>query len=135
MREITHIVIHCSATPEGRHHTVDKWHKARGFVCIGYHYVILLDGRVELGRPVSQPGAHVAGHNEKTIGVCYIGGIDANTFKPKDTRTPEQKFAMAVLVKTLKNVFPNAAVVGHRDMPGANKACPCFDVAKWWSSV
>jgi N-acetylmuramoyl-L-alanine amidase len=138
MRKITHIVIHCSATPEGRPHTaadIERWHRELGWASIGYHYVIRLDGTVELGRPVSQAGAHVSGHNATTIGICYVGGLDRTTWQPKDTRTEEQKRSMRTLVVALKGVFPDAEVLGHRDFPNVRKACPCFDVRRWWESV
>jgi N-acetylmuramoyl-L-alanine amidase len=129
MREITHIVVHCTATPEGRQHTaadVRRWHKARGWRDIGYHWLIRLDGTTEPGRAESQVGSHVAGHNAKSIGVVYVGGIDKDTFKPKDTRTPEQKAAMLNLLKDLKTRYPKARILGHRDFPSVPKACPSF---------
>lgn len=141
MRKINHIVIHCSATVEGKpfnREAIRQMHLARGFSDIGYHYVILLDGTIQKGRPDTAVGAHVAGHNSNTIGVCYIGGISKDG-KPKDTRTPDQKCAMDSLVDTLKGLYPGATVRGHRDFsPDKNKdgkitpdefikACPCFD--------
>lgn len=139
MRQITHIVIHCSATPEGREVSVkeiDRWHRARGFAKIGYHYVIHLDGSIDKGRDESEAGAHVSGHNATTIGVCYIGGVDANDInKAKDTRTPAQKVAMEKLVRELLAKYPGAEVLGHRDFPGVAKACPSFDARKWWAEV
>lgn len=131
MRTINKIIIHCSATPEMRHHDakdIDRWHRERGFRCIGYHYVILLNGIIQPGRPESQAGAHTIGYNSNSIGVCFIGGLDL-AGKPKDTRTPAQKKAMLELVKQLKQKYPNATIHGHREF--ANKACPCFDVQKW----
>lgn len=142
MREITHIVIHCSATKEGQDVTIEeiaKWHRARGFKRVGYHYVIRLDGRVENGRGLQEVGAHVQGHNANSIGICYVGGLDAKG-KPKDTRTEAQRKALRDLVKGLVCQYPNAIVCGHRDLsPDKDgdgvvephewlKACPCFDV-------
>ena len=89
-RGIKYLVIHCSATPEGRAHNakdIDLWHRQRGFNEIGYNYVILLDGTIEQGRDVDKIPAHVEGHNKDSIGICYIGGVDKNTLQPKDTRT------------------------------------------------
>ena len=138
-RKITHIVIHCSATPAGREFTVEdiaEWHKDRGFSTIGYHYVIHLDGRVSTGRPERQAGAHVAGHNANTIGICYIGGVDANRRQlARDTRTPAQRRSMARLVRDLLNRYPGAEVLGHRDFPKVAKACPSFDVRSWWAEA
>lgn len=139
MRKIDKLVIHCSATPAGREFTVadiTAWHRERGFSTIGYHYVIHLDGRVSLGRPEKQVGAHVAGHNARSIGICYIGGVDANrSTLARDTRTPEQRRAMADLLLDLTKRFPGAEVLGHRDFPKVAKACPSFDVKSWWARV
>ena len=129
MRQIKEIILHCSATAEGRDYTVadiDRWHKARGWRGIGYHYVIYRDGSVHPGRPVEQIGAHCTGHNANSIGICYIGGLAADNKTPKDTRTPAQIQALRDLVGELKKKYPNATIHGHREF--ANKACPCFDV-------
>ena len=128
MRTIREIIVHCTATPEGRAHTVadvDRWHRSRGFSGIGYHYLILLDGTISQGRPLSRVGAHCTGHNAHSVGVCYVGGLDSH-MQPKDTRTPQQKAALRTLVAELQRRFPGAQVYGHRDF--AAKACPSFDV-------
>lgn len=139
MRKINKIVLHCSATPEGKHFTakdIDRWHRQQGWAKIGYHYVILLDGTIEKGRDESEVGAHVANHNSDSIGICYIGGVDANDVnKAKDTRTPAQKEAMKRLVADLLKRYPGAEVLGHRDFPGVKKACPSFDARAWWSEA
>lgn len=130
MRPINKIILHCSATKEGKNFTVkdiDEWHRQRGFKCIGYHYVIYLDGTVHKGRDESEVGAHCSGHNSFSIGICYIGGLDVNG-KPKDTRTDKQKAAIKSLVAELKLKYPDATIHGHNEF--ANKACPCFDVKK-----
>lgn len=129
MRKIAKIIVHCSATPEGRDYTVtdiDRWHRQRGFKCIGYHYVVYRDGSVHRGRDVAEIGAHCTGQNSNSIGVCYIGGMSADNRTAKDTRTPAQKAALRDLVELLKTEYPNATIHGHREF--ANKACPCFDV-------
>lgn len=133
MRVINEIIVHCSATREGKDitvHDIDSWHKQRGFRCIGYHYVIYLDGSVHIGRPENEEGAHCLGHNKNSIGICYIGGLDIYG-KPKDTRTDEQKKSLTELIRTLKSRFPQASIHGHNEF--ANKACPCFDVRKEFS--
>jgi len=149
VNKIDAIVIHCSATPEGRDikaADIDKMHRQRGFAMIGYNYVIDLDGTVEIGRPLTRNGAHcnTAGtsgvpYNRHSIGICYIGGVDKNG-KPKDTRTKAQKIAMHTLVDRLMDKYPITEILGHRDAsPDLNKdgkitkdewikACPCFDV-------
>lgn len=129
MRKITKLIIHCSATPEGRDYTVadiDRWHRARGFKGIGYHYVIYRDGSVHPGRAVEVIGAHCTGQNANSIGICYIGGLATDGKIAKDTRTPAQKEALRKLVAELKAKYPGVTVHGHREF--ANKACPCFDV-------
>lgn len=128
MRIINEIIVHCAATREGRDFTVEditRWHKARGFATIGYHYVIYRDGSIHEGRPLEQIGAHCVGHNKHSIGVCYIGGCASDGKTPKDTRTPEQKEALLALLRRLKAQFPNATIHGHRDF--AAKACPSYD--------
>ena len=136
MRKITDIIVHCSATPEGKPFTVtdiDRWHRQRGFAQIGYHYVIYLDGTVHKGRPITQVGAHCQGHNAHSIGICYIGGLAADNKTPKDTRTEAQKQAMLNLLKELRAKFPTATIRGHRDF--ATKACPSFDATKEYAHI
>lgn len=139
-RVITGIVIHCTATKPNVDLNADdvrRIHKAQGWSDIGYHYLIRLDGRIENGRDVNIIGAHVSGHNAHTIGVCYVGGLDA-TGKPYDTRTPNQKSSLLSLLKELRKLYPKATIKGHRDYsPDKNgngtiepsewiKSCPCF---------
>lgn len=132
MRKIDKLIVHCSATAEGRDYTVAQireWHvKGNGWRDIGYHYVIYRDGSVHTGRPVEQIGAHTTGQNANSIGICYIGGYAADGETPKDTRTDAQRIALRRLVKELKEKYPGATVHGHNEF--ANKACPCFDVRK-----
>lgn len=137
MRQINYIIIHCSATKAGQDFhakDIDKWHRERGFNEIGYHKVIDLDGTVENGRSISKIGAHCAGHNADSIGICYIGGLDKNG-KPADTRTEDQKIALKATVEYFKARFPNAKVVGHRDMPNVHKDCPCFDAKEEYKNI
>ena len=127
MRKITEIIIHCTATPEGRAVAladVDRWHRERGFFGIGYHYLVQPDGTVEEGRPLWRVGAHCTDHNTHSIGICYLGGLDSR-MQPKDTRTPAQRAALRQLIGRLRSQFPDIQVYGHRDF--AAKACPCFD--------
>lgn len=143
-REINLVVIHCSATRADRDITaqdIDSAHKVRGFSCWGYHYYIRKSGKVEPMRPLDVPGAHARGYNAKSIGICYEGGLDENG-KAADTRTRMQTQALHTLVGSLLTKFPDAEVVGHRDLsPDLNyngivdpweriKECPCFDVKK-----
>ena len=136
MRQITKIIVHCSATPEGKDFTVadiTRWHKQRKFVTIGYHYVIYRNGEVHNGRPEAQIGAHCTGHNVNSIGVCYIGGVATDGKTPKDTRTSAQKDSLVRLITELRQQFPNASVHGHREF--ANKACPCFNASEEYKNL
>lgn len=128
MRTVSEIIIHCSATPEGKDYTVEQlsvWHRRRGFAMIGYHYILYRDGSCHVGRPLDMVGAHCKGHNAESIGICYIGGVAADGYTPKDTRTTEQRKAMTILLRELHSRFPEATLHGHREF--ANKACPSFD--------
>ena len=131
MREINEIIIHCTATPEGRLVSVeeiDQWHQDRGWSGIGYHYIIHMDGSISNGRPISKIGAHTKGHNSHSIGIAYIGGIDS-AGKAADTRTKAQKQAFVRLIKKLDDLYTIKKISGHRDY--ANKACPCFDASTY----
>lgn len=135
-RNIKELIVHCSATPEGKDYSVDtirQWHLQRGFSDIGYHYVVYRDGSIHIGRDESIIGAHCTGHNTNSIGVCYIGGCASDGKTPKDTRTAEQKQSLVKLLKELKTKYPQASIHGHRDF--ANKACPSFDATKEYSSL
>ena len=136
MRKITEIIVHCSATPEGKDFTVadiTRWHRQRGFRTIGYHYVVYRDGSVHSGRPEGEIGAHCNGHNACSIGICYIGGLAADGKTAKDTRTPEQRKALLMLLRRLRAKYPNAKIHGHRDF--AAKACPSFDATKEYADL
>lgn len=127
MRDINKLIIHCTATPEGRKTSIEeitKWHKARGFRTIGYHYVIHLDGSIGRGRPEDEIGAHCKGQNANSIGISYVGGLDVYGKTPKDTRTPEQKHSLKILIEALQDKYIGATIHPHNEF--ANKACPSF---------
>jgi N-acetylmuramoyl-L-alanine amidase len=141
MRDLNRIILHCSATKEGREYSVEtirKWHtdpkpKGRGWSDIGYHYVIHLDGSVSQGRPLDRSGAHTKGHNADTVGICYIGGIDKEG-KPNDTMTPEQNKAFRMLVLSLRTLFDaDMTIHGHNEFSA--KACPSFIVKEKFADM
>ena len=135
MRDIDKIIIHCSATPEGRAVSVDtirKWHTNKGWSDIGYHYVIGLNGVVNEGRPVERQGAHVRGLNKKSIGICYVGGCDVN-MKAKDTRTEAQRGSLRAFLLDLMDTYPNATLHGHNEF--SSKACPSFNVQEEYKDI
>ena len=139
-RYIKEIIVHCTATKEGVNQTVEqirKYHTAkppmgRGWSDIGYHYVVYLDGTIHEGRNVNISGAHCTGHNANSIGVVYVGGLDAKG-NAKDTRTNAQKNGLLKLLKDLKKLYPKATIHGHREY--AQKACPCFDAKKEYNNI
>lgn len=135
MREITEIIVHCTATRAGREYglgDVDRWHRARGWKGIGYHYLVGLKGELWSGRPEAEAGAHCTGHNARSIGVCYVGGLDGEE-RPADTRTEAQKRTLLTLLRGLRRRFPQAAIHSHRDF--AAKACPCFDATREYAGL
>lgn len=134
--QVRYIVVHCSASqPKAKvdASVIERWHRERGFLMIGYHYVILRDGVVQYGRKLDQPGAHAEGFNNKSIGICLVGGINEKG-EPENNFTHEQFVALKGLIAGNRVVFPNAEVLGHRDLPGVKKACPSFDVREWLKS-
>ena len=137
MRDITEIVLHCTATPYMREVHIDEvrsWHvQGRNWSDVGYHYLITLDGCLEKGRELETPGAHVKGHNAKTIGVAYVGGLDPDG-QPCDTMTCEQEETFEHLVFALQLVLCRALKLsGHNEH--SSKSCPGFDVKKKWPKL
>jgi len=135
-RDINEIIVHCTATREGQHISVDtirRWHKKQGWSDVGYHYVIYLDGSIHEGRSVNISGAHTIGHNAHSIGVVYVGGVEKDGKTPKDTRTEAQKKSLVELLKKLRALYPKAKIYGHRDF--ANKACPSFDARREYKDI
>lgn len=152
-RRIERIIIHCTDSPNGRSlfsgtpgaanfvtpvQEIDRWHAQRGFwrmpqwraqqhpglTAIGYHFVITLTGEVMSGRHADEIGAHVRGYNATSLGVCLVG---------RDTFTQEQWAALDALVESLRELHPQAKVVGHYQLD-AGKTCPNFDVPAWMDS-
>lgn len=136
MRDINKIILHCSATREGQNistETIRGWHvNERGWSDIGYHFVVLLDGTVDKARPVKRQGAHVRGKNKGSIGVCYIGGCDAN-MNPKDTRNEAQKKSLEELISYLMESYDDATLHGHNEF--SSKACPSFNVQEIYKEL
>lgn len=148
IKHVAYLVVHCSATPASRdigRKEIDVMHRQRGFVMIGYHYVIRRNGVIEKGRPDDQPGAHVENLNSKSLGICLVGGVKPDGKTGEDNFTPEQKTALRELLTKLHGSHADAMILGHRDLsPDRNgdhkissnewlKECPCFDVGAWWT--
>lgn len=134
-RKITHIVLHCTATPQNTTvASIQRFWRSKGWRSPGYHRIILADGTVQELAPYSQMTNGVKGFNEHSIHISYIGGVD-RTGKALDNRTAAQRASMLRLVRELKQAYPNAIVCGHRDFPRVAKDCPSFDVASWLKEV
>ena len=149
-RRIDEIIVHCTASREGQEQTVEQIRAnhttpvskgGRGWSDIGYHYVVYLDGTVHEGRNVDISGAHAEGHNSHSIGVVYVGGVENlpnvpyKQLKPKDTRTEAQKAALLALLMDLRRLYPDAVIIGHRDVDKHGKACPSFDAKREYSMI
>ena len=135
MRDIKKIILHCTATREGKDYSADtirNWHMSepRMWSDIGYHFVIRNDenGTIERGRPVEKKGAHTLGENSDSIGIAYVGGVDKD-LKAKDTMTACQEESFLKLVESLRIVFGDIPVFGHNDFTD-KKECPSFKVKK-----
>ena len=145
------IVIHCTATlahQDFRRDEIEAMHKRRGFKQIGYHYLVTLAGKIEIGRsPDDTIGAHVQEFNDRTVGIAYVGGLRSSDAKPMDTRTDAQTEALGKLCRTLLKKYPKAVILGHRDLsPDLDrdgivekhewmKICPCFNAGPWAKSL
>ena len=136
-RKINLIVVHCTATEEGKDYSVEwirKVHVKKGYADIGYHYVIYRDGSLHLGRNVDYVGAHARNHNANSIGIVYVGGCPkGDTHKNKDTRTDAQKKTMLALLKKLRSLYLSAKIVGHKDVNATG--CPSFDAKNEYKSI
>jgi N-acetylmuramoyl-L-alanine amidase len=133
---IHNLVVHCSASKPKLFvdaSVIDRWHRERGFLKIGYHYVILRDGTVQKGRKDSEVGAHVEGYNTGSLGICLVGGLNDSTGKSENNFTKEQFASLSALLFKLSLEHPGATVLGHRDFPNVHKDCPCFDTKEWWA--
>lgn len=132
------IIIHCSATDDSADIGVKEirsWHLARGWLDIGYHFVIRRDGTIETGRRLTEVGSHAHSYNNRSIGICLVGGVEADDKnRARDNYTPKQKASLRNLLIELRKKYPKTRIIGHRDVD-KNKECPCFDVAEWLKYV
>ena len=135
MRQVKKIILHCTATVEGQEFDitdVDRWHKKRGWKSVGYHYLIKQDGTLQVGRSLDEVGSHTKGENSDSIGIVYVGGLDANK-EPKDTMTAYQELTLMELIFSLRTVLHWMPVHGHNEY--SSKACPSFDVQEKYKFI
>ena len=132
MREIKRIFVHCTAgSQKTTLKQLENEFKAKGWKNPGYHYVIFPDGKIEQMLDESKVSNGVQGYNSTSINVAYVGGVDSK-LKPIDNRTDAQKESLLSLLTELKSRYPDAHIMGHRDIWGKDpknwkKWCPCFD--------
>lgn len=150
MERLKRLVIHCTATPQGREVTsaeIRHWHTdpiskgGRGWSQVGYTDMIHLDGKVE--RLVKNNGDAIVdpweitngakGYNSTSRHIVYVGGLSADGKTPKDTRTEKQKASLKKYVGDFHRRFPSVRIMGHNQL--AAKACPCFDVPAWLEEI
>lgn len=126
------IFVHCSATKPSMNwglREIRQSHKERGFLDVGYHFIIKRDGTIEAGRDEDVIGAHVEGYNSTSVGVCLVGGVD-DRLKPEANFTPAQMQALRSLLVTLLAKYEGAVLRAHHEV--APKACPSFNLKRWW---
>ena len=114
---------------------IRRWHLARGWRDIGYHFVITRDAAIQHGRDRDEIGAHAIGRNHESIGICLVGGVADDGKTPEFNFTRGQLGCLEDLLNDLTAVYFEAEVTGHRNLmvPGYTQ-CPCFDVAAWWAN-
>lgn len=125
------IFVHCSATKPGMDiglREIRQWHRERGFLDVGYHFIIRRDGTVEEGRPVDVVGSHVQGHNHNSVGICLVGGIDAKG-NYEANFTASQMHSLTVTLGRVKALYKGVTIRAHHDV--APKACPSFNLQRW----
>jgi len=149
MTGVEFLVVHCSATaasPTITAETIEGWHRKQGWSDIGYHFVVLTDGSWQVGRPLTTPGAHVQGYNLRSLGICMVGGADANG-RAVNNFHASQFHGLETLLRNLRVSYPDAPICGHRDLStdldGDGivephewvKQCPSFDVRAWCQQI
>lgn len=137
LADVRHLIVHCSATAPTLDigvQEIDLQHRQRGSFMIGYHFVIRRNGRMEIGRDATQPGAHAPRYNQCSIGICLVGGADAKG-EEQNNFTPAQLSTLHLLLTDLRVKFPRAEIIGYRDLPRTMSTSPSFDVTLWLATV
>lgn len=136
LKSVKFLVIHCVANRCNRPFSVENLiacGKAKYGQC-SYHYYVRYDGSVIPLLPENVQGVHARGYNYCSLGIVYEGGLDENG-NPADTRTEAQKASLVALLRSLKEDYPAAKIVGHRELPGVHKACPCYYPSKEYADL
>ncbi|MGL5935050.1 MAG: N-acetylmuramoyl-L-alanine amidase [Cetobacterium sp.] len=132
MRKTTkYLIVHCSATSPSMTHVdakeIDRWHRQKGWLKLGYHFVIRRDGFQQIGRQINEVGAHAFGHNQHSIGICLVGGVKEDKKTPEDNFTAAQKETLYRLLLQLRAAYPKAEIITHQSVE-KGKTCPNFDL-------
>lgn len=133
MRDLNKIIIHCSDSRYGSAVDIDRGHRRRGWICIGYHFVIryseidIFDGGIELGRSIKSRGAHVKCHNADSIGICLIGKPSPDTGKCNFSQSQLLSARKLCLYLMEKHNISVDNIFGHYELD-SNKTCPAMDM-------
>ena len=136
LKQVSLLIVHCSATRCDRPFSVESLiatGEAR-FGQVSYHYYVRRNGDVVPLLPESVQGVHARHYNYCSLGICYEGGLDEKG-RAVDTRTPAQKASLYQLLKNLREDYPDARIMGHRELPHVAKACPCFDASEEYKDL
>ena len=151
MGKVKRIVVHCTGEISDsvrsrmyyRHLFFDSYHWKH----FGYHVVVYQNGEWDILQPlpsVMSDGGYIdestmangaKGYNHDSLHIAYVGGLQPYTCKPMDTRTPEQRETLRVLITKWKHQYKISEVVGHRDLAGVRKSCPCFNAIEEYENV
>lgn len=136
MRAINYLVLHCTATSQDAkvESILNYWKNTLGWRNPGYHYIIDKHGVVHNLLPIESVSNGVRGHNSDSINISFIGGVDEDN-NSLDNRTPRQILSQVKLLVELKELFPQAKILGHRDFEGVSKVCPSFDAIEFAKSI
>ena len=136
LKQVSLLIVHCSATRCDRPFSVESLiatGEAR-FGQVSYHYYVRRNGDVVPLLPESVQGVRARHYNYCSLGICYEGGLDEKG-RAVDTRTPAQKASLYQLLKNLREDYPDARIMGHRELPHVAKACPCFDASNEYKEL
>ena len=136
LKSVSLLVVHCVFCKPSRPFSVETLiacGEAKYGQC-SYHYYVRTNGDIIPLLPESVQGVHARHYNHCSLGIVYEGGMDERG-QPADTRTPAQKASLWSLLKALTEEYPDARIVGHRDLPHVHKDCPCFSPSTEYSQL
>lgn len=151
MAKIQRIVVHCTGEPADAVRNKEYYRRwffeLLGWRHFGYHAIVYQDGSYDRLQPwpaVKAYGGFIdsntlangaKGYNLDSLHIAYVGGLNPFSYKPLDTRTPEQRATLRVLISQWKIQYKISEVVGHNQLPGVKKDCPCFDARKEYANA